>query len=65
MPYGYATHLECSATGERYDIGKLQGLSAARKPLLARYDLTAAARLRARGPPATPAERGRRARRLT
>jgi threonine synthase len=41
VPYSYATHLECSATGERYDIDKLQGLSAARKPLLARYDLSA------------------------
>jgi len=44
VPYTYATHLECSATGERYDIGKLQGLSAARKPLLARYDLASLAR---------------------
>jgi threonine synthase len=41
VPYTYATHLECSSTGERYDIGKLQGLSAAKKPLLARYDLAA------------------------
>jgi threonine synthase len=39
--YSYATHLECSATGERYDISRLQGLSAAGKPLLARYDLAA------------------------
>jgi threonine synthase len=39
--YSYATHLECSLTQERYDIGKLQGLSAAKKPLLARYDLAA------------------------
>jgi threonine synthase len=39
--YSYATHLECSATGERHDIGRLQGLSAAEKPLLARYDLAA------------------------
>jgi threonine synthase len=44
VPYTYATHLECSFTGERYDIGKLQGLSAAKKPLLARYDLAALAR---------------------
>jgi threonine synthase len=44
VPYTYATHLECSATAERYDIGKLQGLSAAKKPLLARYDLAALAR---------------------
>jgi threonine synthase len=41
MRYSYATHLECSLTGERYDIGRLQGLSAAKKPLLARYDLAA------------------------
>jgi len=44
VPYTYATHLECSSTGERYDIGKLQGLSAARRPLLARYDLASLAR---------------------
>ena len=44
MRYSYATHLQCSATGARYDIGKLQGLSAAGKPLLARYDLTSLAR---------------------
>ena len=41
MRYSYATHLECSATGARHDIDKLQGLSAAGKPLLARYDLAA------------------------
>jgi len=41
MRYSYATHLECSATAERSDIGKLQGLSAAGKPLLVRYDLAA------------------------
>jgi threonine synthase len=39
--YSYATHLECSETGERHDIGRLQGLSTAKKPLLARYDLAA------------------------
>jgi threonine synthase len=39
--YSYATHLECSASGERHDIGRLQGLSTAGKPLLARYDLAA------------------------
>ena len=44
MSYSYATHLECSLTKERYDIGKLQGLSAAKKPLLARYDLARLAR---------------------
>jgi threonine synthase len=35
----FVTHLECSATGERYEAGKLQGLSRAGKPLLVRYDL--------------------------
>ena len=44
MRYSYATHLECSATGERHDIGTLQGLSSASKPLLARYDLASLAR---------------------
>jgi len=39
--YSYATHLECSVTGERHDIGKLHGLSSAGKPLLVRYDLAA------------------------
>jgi threonine synthase len=37
--YSYATHLECSLTAQRHDIATLQGLSAANKPLLARYDL--------------------------
>ena len=41
MSYSYATHLECSLTGESHDLGQLQGLSAAGKPLLARYDLAA------------------------
>ena len=41
MRYSYATHLECSATGEHHDIARLQGLSRAGKPLLARYDLAA------------------------
>ena len=44
MRHTYATHLECSATGEHYDITRLQGLSAANKPLLARYDLEGLAR---------------------
>ncbi|HVH82683.1 MAG TPA: threonine synthase [Steroidobacteraceae bacterium] len=48
VPYSYATHLECSATGERHDIGRLQGLSVAGKPLLARYDLAALRRERSR-----------------
>ena len=40
----YATHLECSATGQRYDIAQLQGLSEVKKPLLVRYDLASLAR---------------------
>ena len=44
MRYTYATHLECSATGQRYDIAQLQGLSDVNKPLLARYDLARLAR---------------------
>ena len=35
----FTTHLECSATGERYEADTLQNLSAAGKPLLVRYDL--------------------------
>jgi threonine synthase len=35
----FMTHLECSLTGERYDADRLQNLSRAGKPLLARYDL--------------------------
>ncbi|MEE4200605.1 threonine synthase [Erythrobacter sp.] len=38
---GYATHLECSFTGERYPEGRLHNLSDAGKPLFARYDLDA------------------------
>lgn len=42
----FMTHLECSLTGERYDADRLQNLSKAGRPLLARYDLgTVAARL--------------------
>jgi threonine synthase len=40
----FMTHLECSLTGERYDSDRLQNLSKAGKPLLARYDLDAVAR---------------------
>ena len=40
----FMTHLECSLTGERYDADRLQNLSKAGKPLLARYDLEAVAR---------------------
>jgi len=35
----FVTHLECSYTGERYEAGRVHGLSAAGKPLLVRYDL--------------------------
>jgi threonine synthase len=35
----FVTHLECSATGERYDADVLHNLSRAGKPLLVRYDL--------------------------
>lgn len=34
-----ATHLECTATGERFESERLQGLSPAGKPFFARYDL--------------------------
>src|SRR4029453_7105813 len=40
----FMTHLECSLTGERYDSDRIQNLSKAGKPLLARYDLDAIAR---------------------
>jgi threonine synthase len=40
----FMTHLECSLTGERFDSDRLQNLSKAGKPLLARYDLEAVAR---------------------
>ena len=37
----FVTHLECSATGERYAADELHNLSRAGKPLLVRYDLGA------------------------
>src|ERR1700736_673136 len=37
----FVTHLECSATGERYRADELHNLSRAGKPLLVRYDLPA------------------------
>ncbi len=37
----FVTHLECSATGERYRADELHNLSRAGKPLLVRYDLAA------------------------
>ncbi|MEM7080949.1 MAG: threonine synthase, partial [Pseudomonadota bacterium] len=39
----FITHLECSLTGERYAADQIHGLSAAGRPLLVRYDLTALA----------------------
>ena len=39
----FMTHLECSLTGDRYESDRLQNLSKAGKPLLARYDLEAVA----------------------
>jgi threonine synthase len=39
----FMTHLECSLTGERYDSDRIQNLSRAGKPLLARYGLDAVA----------------------
>src|SRR5476649_2130956 len=38
------SHLECSACGERYDADVLQNLCHDGKPLLARYDLSVAAK---------------------
>jgi threonine synthase len=35
----FVTHLECSATGERFEAGKPHNVSSAGKPLLVRYDL--------------------------
>ena len=35
----FVTHLECSATGERYEPDRLHELSRAGRPLLVRYDL--------------------------
>jgi threonine synthase len=35
----FVTHLECSATGKRYEADQVHGLSEAGKPLLVRYDL--------------------------
>src|ERR1700733_2856140 len=35
----FVTHLECGLTGERYEAGKIQGLSKVGRPLLVRYDL--------------------------
>ncbi|MEX0643937.1 MAG: threonine synthase [Parvularculaceae bacterium] len=40
----FVSHLECSATGKRYNAGEVRGLSDAGKPLLVRYDLSALGR---------------------
>ena len=42
-PYSYLTHLECSKTGHRHDAFAPQNLSNEKHPLLACYDLAAAA----------------------
>ncbi len=41
MTATFVSHLECSITGERYEAGRVHGLSAAGRPLLVRYDLSA------------------------
>jgi threonine synthase len=35
----FVTHLECSMTGQRYEAGRVHGLSEVGRPLLVRYDL--------------------------
>jgi threonine synthase len=40
----FVTHLECSATGERFEAGKPHNVSSAGKPLLVHYDLPAIAK---------------------
>lgn len=40
----HVTHLECSATGERFEAGRPHNVSSAGKPLLVRYDLPAVAK---------------------
>ena len=35
----FVSHLECSISGQRYEAGKVHGLSEAGRPLLVRYDL--------------------------
>ena len=51
----FVTHLECSATGERYAADRVHGLSADGKPLLVRYDLAALGAALDRGELALPA----------
>ncbi|HEY1637560.1 MAG TPA: threonine synthase [Rhizomicrobium sp.] len=45
----FVTHLECSATGKRYEPDQLYNLSRAGKPLLVRYDLSAVKRATTKG----------------
>ncbi len=40
----FVSHLECSMTGERYEAGRVHGLSKVGRPLLVRYDLEALAK---------------------
>jgi threonine synthase len=40
----FATHLECSLTGQRYEADQVHGLSETGRPLLVRYDLESLAR---------------------
>lgn len=39
MSNTFVSHLECSMTGKRYEVGKVHGLSEDGRPLLVRYDL--------------------------
>lgn len=41
MSYSYLSHLYCPKSGQRYDAGRIQQLSALGAPLLAAYDLQA------------------------
>jgi threonine synthase len=43
MPFSYLSHLECPRCQQRYDADQLNGLCQCGSPLLARYDLDAAA----------------------
>ena len=43
MNQTFVSHLECSMTGQRYEAGRVRGLSDAGRPLLVRYDLEALA----------------------
>ncbi len=49
MPFSYLSHLECPRCQQRYDADQLNGLCSCGSPLLARYDLGAAAAALDRG----------------